>query len=187
MSYTKNEMELNEKAVSARDKGAESEKQVGKKPKQPRKGSRWTAVDTVILLMVLLAVAGVVARSFMQTPKVTPQDNATYFVEFNIKEIHQSALEGLQAGDALYLYETNALVGYIGKYENDKIAINETGAVEGKKGYVTAWGCMFCRDASYKDGALLVEGTDTYLVPGSVMLLRTDKAVFEVEITKIRT
>lgn len=187
MSHMKNDMELNEKAVVPKDKGGDGEKSGGQKHKSPRKGWRWTTVDTIILLMVLFAIGGIVARSLMQHRAAGAQSAPeTYFVSMSITEIYEDALVGFKAGDALYLYEDDTLVGFVGQYENGERAIYDMAAVADKKDCATAKVIFFTQDATQRDGALLLEEAGIYLVPGAVLTMRTDTAVFEVRILEIR-
>lgn len=154
-----------------------------------RKSKRWTAVDTVIVLLLILAVGGVVLRGVVdwerqaETPVSGP-----FYVEFSVAEIHPTVLGEIAAFDPLYLYESGDLVGYVGVYDDGTMALHSVGQISSINGSViSAEGCMVCLEGVYENGSLLVTGMDQYLSPGTKLALRTDRAVLTVEITAIRS
>ena len=168
---------------------AEENKTSSKKKSQNPK--RWTAVDTVLLLMLLLAVGGILLRGFL--PESSLGENGgedmmsgPYYVDFAVAEIHPLVLGEINAFDPLYLYETGDLVGYVGVYDDGSMALHTVNPLANGGSTVSAEGCMVCLEGMYRDGSLLVKGMDTYLSPGSILTLRTDRAVLTVEITAIR-
>ena len=161
--------------------------------KKEKKAKRWTVVDTVIVLMLLLGLGGILLRGFLPEVNVGSGkgDDLTsgpYYVDFAISEIHPTVLGEISAFDPLYLYETGELVGYIGVYDDGSIALHTVDMLKNpQNGTVSAEGCMVCLEGIYSDGSLLGKGMGTYLSPGSTLQLRTDRAVLSVEITLIRT
>ncbi len=159
-----------------------------KKAKNPK---RWTVVDTVLVLMLLLAIGGILMRGFLPEVSLADTDKdvtaGPYYVEFAVAEIHPMVLSEINAFDPLYLYDTGELVGYVGVYDDGSIALH-TVALQptNPSGNVAVEGCMVCLEGVYREGSLLVKGMDTYLSLGSTLVLRTDRAVFTVEITDIR-
>lgn len=151
-------------------------------------GKRWTAVDTLIVLMVVLAVAGAVVRGVLDVGKTSDAASTEIlFVDFTIAEIHPTVLAEIEAFDALYLRETGELLGYVGVYDDGTLAlhvVNPLSAVNGSA--VTAEGTFVCLDGTYQNGSLLITGMTDYLSPGSVLTLCTERAVLTVEITGIR-
>ncbi|MBQ9780447.1 MAG: hypothetical protein IJW00_11130 [Clostridia bacterium] len=153
-----------------------------------KKAKRWTVVDTVILLMILLALGGVILRGVVDWRKetVTPA-SGPYYVDFSVTEINPTVLAEISPFDPLYLYETGELVGYVGVYDDGTMALRLLSpSVMTANGGVAAEGCMVCLEGVYQNGSLLVTGMDTYLTSGSRLTLRTDRAVILVEITAIR-
>lgn len=150
---------------------------------------RWSAVDTVILLLVLLAIAGVVYRVVMgMRHDHGASVKETYEVYFDVEETHKSVLEEVRGFDAVYLRENDMRLGYIGVYEDAsageyRVAMTMT-ATENNR--VTATGCMLSTGTVMSDGSLLVEGSGRNLTPGSTLELRTDRAILTVRITEIR-
>ncbi len=163
----------------------------GKNEKRATKKSlRWTAIDTFILLLVLLGIAGVVVRSFVKLDgkSETEISGGPYYVEFTVQEVHADVLEEFCISDRFYLYETGELVGFLGYYADGERALKAGSPVSDGDGHlVTADGCLYCPEGRMENGGLLLEGVDSYLVPGAVLRLRTDRAVMTVEITRIRT
>ena len=154
---------------------------------------RWSAVDTLIILLVLLAVAGVVVRVIYAAneEKETAQ-HATYEVYFEVAEAHEDTLAEIRGFDPIYLYDNGMKLGHMGVYEDAatgeyRPALTMTPA-EGASGAhrMTAKGCMICTNGSMTDGGLLVEGSGRYLTPGSVLQVRTDRVCITVRITEIR-
>ena len=150
---------------------------------------RWSAVDTVILLLVLLAIAGVVYRVVMAARHdhgASVKD--TYEVYFTVEETHQSVLEEVRGFDAVYLCENDMRLGYIGVYEEAstgeyRVALTAS-ATENNR--ATATGCMLSSGTVMSDGSLFVEGSGRNLTPGSTLELRTDRVVLTVRVTEIR-
>ncbi len=193
MSTMKHDMEQNGKTSAALSKEATNELHTEKQNpdgKRPgKKGGRWTAIDTVILLLVLVALAGVIVRSFV-IPGGKDELAVTegpYYVEFTVREIHAEVLEEFSVSDRFYLYETGELVGFLGYYADGTRALKAVAPVtEGNDRLVTADGCLYCSDGKMENGSLLLKDTSTYLAPGAVLKLRTDRATMTVEIKKIR-
>ncbi len=153
-----------------------------------KKNKSWTAVDTVIVLMILLALGGVILRSFVDWEKTgeTPV-SGPYYIDFVVSEIHPQVLEEIQSFDALYLYETGELVGYVGVYDDGSMALRPgSNPAAMNSTAVSAVGCMVTLEGVWENGSLLIKGLDHYISPGSVLNLRTDRAVLTVEITAIR-
>lgn len=164
-----------------------SARQNSQSPNAASSKRRWSAVDTLIVLAVVLAVAGVFVRAFVDNRKESSQiQDGPFDVYFTVSEIHTSVLSDIHAFDTLYIYETNESVGYIGKYVDGSIALSQTGVLPVAGGeMVSAQGCMVCPKGTVSEGGLLPEGASKYLAPGSVLTLRTERVVLTVEITKI--
>lgn len=148
---------------------------------------RWAAVDTMVVLALVLAIVGVLVRGFM-AQKETPQGEMSgpYDVYFVVEEIHSSVLSEISGFDVLYDRETGKMVGYLGVYANGSPAISATGVLPIKGGdWVSAQGCFVCLEGVMEDGNLLPYETETYLSPGSVLTVRTERAVMTIKITQI--
>ncbi len=184
----KNDKDKITKVTADADTAVTAEKPMGGAT-QKRKTKRWTAVDTIIVLLLVLAVGGVVLRGVVdwnkqaETPVTGP-----FYVEFSVAEIHPTVLGEIAAFDPLYLYESGELVGYVGVYDDGTMALHTVGQLSSLNGgIVSAEGCMVCLEGVYENGSLLVTGMDQYLSPGTKLTLRTDRAVLTVEITGIRS
>ena len=88
-----------------------------KNPSNSRKG-RWSAVDTVIVLLVLIAVAGLVYRVVYAANAEKTKTPVMYRVYFDVNETHEDVLAEVEGFDAVYLYENGVKLGYIGVYED---------------------------------------------------------------------
>lgn len=154
---------------------------------------RWSAMDTVILLLVLVAVAGLVYRVIYAARKDAEADPALYRVYFEVLETHKNVLAEVEGFDAVYLYEDDTRLGYIGVYQDTATgeytaALNITPATGATGSHrVTATGIMICSNAvPASGGGLLVGDSGRYLTPGSVVEIRTDRALLTVRITSVR-
>ena len=156
-------------------------------PKNATSKRRWSAADTLIVLALILAIAGILVRAFVSNrEEASLADGGPFEVHFTVAEIHTSVLADIHASDTLYFYDTDEAVGYIGFYQDGSIALSQTGILPSEGGeLVTAQGCLVCPEGTLSEGGLLPVGATRYLAPGSVVTLRTDRGVLTVEITKI--
>ena len=148
----------------------------------------------LIILLVLIALAGMVYRVVDAARRSSEQENRPmYAVYFSVEEIHKDVLAEVQGFDPVYDAEDGVRLGYIAAYQDEtdgayKPALAITPAI-GSTGRdrVTASGCLICTEANLMNGSLLVDGSSRYLTPGSVLSIRTDRAILTVRITEIRT
>ena len=157
-----------------------------------RNQRRWSAVDTVILLLIVVAVAGLVYRVIYAARRDAEADPAMHRVYFEVLETHENVLAEVKGFDAVYLYENDARLGYIGVYRDtatgeQTVALQvapAVGATGDKR--VTATGCMVCTGGTWASGgSLLIGDSGRYLTPGSVLEVRTDRALLTIRITSI--
>ncbi len=156
-------------------------------PAVKEKKRRWSAVDTLVVLALVLAVAGVIIRAVMDDREAAAQTyDGPFDVYFTVPEIHESVLSEIHGFDMLYLCETGEKVGYIGKYDDGSVALTQTGVLPVAGGeMVSAQGCLVCLEGTLSEGGLLPAEANRYLAPGSILTLRTERAVITVEITEI--
>ncbi len=157
-------------------------------PVKSRKG-RWSAVDTVIVLLVLIAVAGLVYRVVYTARTENKTNNIMYRVYFEVAETHEDVLAEVEGFDAVYLHENGVKLGYIGVYEDTatgEYTVALTPAYTAASDTVTATGCLVSTNGIMKDGGLLVGESGRYLTPGSELQVRTDRALLTIRITSIR-
>ena len=79
---------------------------------------RWSVMDTVILLLVLMAVAGLIYRVVYAARKDVEADPTLYRVYFEVLETHEKVLAEVEGFDAVYLCENGTRLGYIGVYQD---------------------------------------------------------------------
>jgi hypothetical protein len=163
-----------------------------KKNQSDKQKRRWSAVDTVILLLVLVSVAGLVYRIVYAANKDAAAEPVMYRVCFEVLETHEDVLAEVKGFDAVYLYENDVRLGYIGVYEDTAtgdytVALTPSPA-PGATGdnRVTAVGCMVCTDATPVNGGIRVGDSGRYLVPGSILEVRTDRALLTIRVTSVR-
>lgn len=154
---------------------------------KPKK--RWTVIDTVVVLLVLIAVAGLVYRVIYTAHKDMQEEPTPYRVYFEVLETHKDVLAEVKGFDAVYSYEDDIRLGYVGVYQ-DQTTGEYTPALTAFPGeeenHVTATGIMVCNNATLAPGGgLRVEDSGRYLTPGSVVEVRTDRAILTIRITSI--
>ena len=165
-----------------------------RKENQGERRRRWSAVDTVVLLLVLLAVAGIVYRVVVSVRQETEAPEETlYEVYFEVDETHADVLAEIRGFDPVYLVENQSRLGYVGVYKDAgtgdyRVAMTPTVSGDGADPkLVTALGCMICGGELQEDGSLSIPGSDRYLTPGSELVIRTDRAILTVRVTGIRS
>ncbi len=154
---------------------------------------RWSAVDTLVLLLILAAVAGLVYRVVYAAKQEAETDPVMYRVYFEVQETHEDVLAEVKGFDAVYLYENDVRLGYIGVYQDTAtgeytVALTPAPAA-GASGddRVTATGCLVCTGGTLAaGGGLRIGESGRVLVPGSVLEVRTDRAFLTLRVTSIR-
>ena len=99
-------------------------------PTARRRERRWSVIDTVILFLVLVAIAGIVYRIVI-TVTDDGDTGSRCQVYFEVSETHRDVLDDIQGFEEVYLLENDMLLGSIGATSVDP----ETGKVytdEGK-------------------------------------------------------
>lgn len=157
---------------------------------------RWSALDTVIVLLVLVALAGIVYRVVYTARQKGADTTATmYKVDFEVAATHADVLEEIQGAEAVYFCENDVCLGYIAISETDTgdfnaalvtaPALDEEGTPI--PGFETATGSMICTDGTLSNGggSLLVGASGLYLTPGSEVEVRTDRALLHLRVVKI--
>ena len=164
-----------------------------KKGDKPTRKRGWSVIDTVIVLLILSAIAGVVYRvADAARQSIATEGRPMYAVYFSVEETHKDVLAEIRGFDAIYDPEDGVKLGYIAAYEDTEEegykpalaivpAVNATG-----RDRVTASGCFICPEGTMMNGGLLVGGDDRYLTPGTELSIRTDRAIFTIRITEIR-
>ena len=164
-----------------------------KKGDKPTRKRGWSVIDTLIVLLVLAAVAGIVYRVVDAARQSTAQEERLmYAVYFSVEETHKDVLAEIRGFDAIYDPEDGVKLGYIAAYEDTEeggykpaLAIVPTVNATGRD-RVTASGCFICTEGTMMNGGLLVDGDDRYLTPGTELSIRTDRAILTIRVTEIR-
>lgn len=166
---------------------------------------KWSAMDTVILILIVAAVASVVGRVIYAYLQRGSEDEASiYTVDFDVADIREAVLQNVSGFDAVYLYESGARIGYIGVEESDGeqwVALypkntwtgqdlNEDESTEGETlpvatGSTAAQGSMICTGGDLEDGCLYLDAAGLYIAPGSELKVCTDRVVFTLRVTRI--
>lgn len=183
--------ELNNKTVVA--DGAEI---VSGQPSQKKKNKarRWSVADTVVAIIVLLALVGGIGRLVFfggdDAKEAISGDGKTYKIEYAVDEIYEAAADSIKALDGVYLYETGDRIGYIARYEDytpviKKYNIAGKNRADGEYLKVALEGIIFCDSATMRDGCLFIADGGKYLAPGSQISLATETALLNVRIVSI--
>lgn len=178
-----------------------SEQQNGKRARR-----KWSAMDTVILILIVAAVASVVGRVIYAYLQRGGEDEASiYTVDFDVADIREAVLQNVSGFDAVYLYESGARIGYIGVEESDGeqwVALYPKNTWTGQDlsedestteeetlpvatGSTAAQGSMICTGGDLEDGCLYLDAAGLYIAPGSELKVCTDRVVFTLRVTRI--
>ena len=154
---------------------------------------RWSVIDTVILLLVLLAIGGVVLRVVDISRKDRlNRDETMYVISFTVDETHPDVLAEIRGTDAVYLYEEEEFLGYVGMYRSENEGENTPALTiippkaDAAEGRVGAEGHLVCTTGTVLNGGLLIGNSGRYLIPGSEVMVRTDRVLLTVRVTEIR-
>ena len=167
----------------------------GKVDKKKRNGRRWSAADTTVVVLAVLALAGLVARLIVFGGKDLSDykgDGVTYAIEYTVDEIYEDAVDSIKALDTVTLVETGDAIGYIAPYDDyapviSKMYIDGDANIKDSEFLkVSVEGTFFCNNATMKDGCLLVADGGKYIGPGSRVQLATPTAILDVKIVSIR-
>ncbi len=176
------------------------EADVAKTERQPKKEAkkaklrRWSVADTVVALIVLLAIVGTVGRLVFfggdDAKAAISGDGVTYRVEYTVDEIYEAAADSIKALDGVFLYETGDRIGYIARYDDytpviKKMYIAGEGRSDGEHIKVALEGMIFCDNAVMRDGCLFISDGGKYIAPGSQLALSTETALLNVRIVSI--
>ncbi len=172
-----------------------------------RTGRRWSAVDTAILVLVVLAVAGIVARvivAYRDAEEAKQVERSNYRIHFTVDEMQASVLDEIEGGDIVYIREDGTRLGYIGvELANTEVPAGGETTDESEPLYdkalvarpieggtdpdaVTVEGVILCTDWQLVDGSLKWKDGDRLLTRGSVVEVRTDRATMLIRITEIQ-
>ena len=151
-------------------------------PSPARKGKKkFTTVDAVVLLLVLVTVVGAVFGWVYQTMDDDSylDEEAMYVVTFRVAETHRDVLGGLSVGDAVYFIEDGAFLGYL---RDDLTVQDKTDAAPAD--LVTGTGSMVC--VGHVNGRSLdIDGSGRCLTPGDTLVVRTEREMLTVEVVEI--
>ncbi len=151
---------------------------------------RWSAADGVVLLLLLCALVSLVVRvvlAYIQRgDKVTPD---LYDVTFEVTAVQRDILDNIEPFDAVYLYQDDTMLGYVGVYldeeGNQQVALIVEDNPDSTGSVVSATGCIICTGGVQMDDGGLAVRNGLYLAPGSVVDIRTDRALLTVRITSV--
>ncbi|MBQ8848915.1 MAG: hypothetical protein IJ011_01115 [Clostridia bacterium] len=164
-------------------------------------GVKFRALDVVIIILILTAVAGVYFRYNILDMLTGNKNLKDYVVSFEISDILYSTENYINVGDKVYYNndsgeELGTLIEASEDAKNALIVVpaiknfipdGENRAVEVSypvNTRIDASGRMKCRGTYSEDGGFLVGGTD-YLAAGDKIAVKTDLVTVEITVTNI--
>ena len=159
---------------------------------------RFTVLDAVIVLVVILAVLGIYFRQTIVDFFSGSDNLKEYAVSYSIKNIRYTTPDYINVGDELYFSSNGELLGTIlNDSENmGALALNvaseymtDSNGKIVKVSYpentrVDATGRFLCLGKYYSDGGFLVNGSE-YIAPGNVINVQTELVTFSITILEI--
>ncbi len=144
------------------------------------KKHRFTAVDSVLLILAVAAVFGTVFGWVYQTVTTEEKQESgiTYAVSFRIASTHHKVIDGLQVGDVLYTMEGEP-IGYL--RDDLKSYADSTSPYAG---HAVATGSMVCI-GNQTNRSLQVGEENRCLTPGDTLKIRTEREILTVYILDI--
>lgn len=158
-----------------------------------RAKGRWSAADTLIVLLVVLSVGGFVFRFVFAGWQAERTDStALYDLTFTIEGVSPETVGRIGAADVVYMYGGTDSLGYIDTVTDEetgllRAAVTIPGTVTGQPGErVTASGTLVCTGARLVDGFLMVDGCPQCLAPGNEVTVCTERVLFTLKVTGIK-
>ena len=143
---------------------------------QGRGRHEFTAVDAVLLMLVLITVVGAVFGWVYQALDDNTDLESHWVVTFRVTDTHHAVTDGLVVGDRLYVAQDDSFLGYL---RNDL----RVQAPDDEPDYVTGTGSMLCSGV-LEDRSLII-GDDRCLTPGDTLVIRTEREIFTVTVLEI--
>ena len=144
-----------------------------------RKPRRWTAIDTVLLLLALVVVVGVAFRAidFFRDDDLQVTRYRVYFT--GTQEVYYTVPEQIGERDDVYLYGTSTHLGYI---EGACVRSSQQDRYQN----VTFSGYFTVDDGVLEqDGRLSVGNGEAYLTVGETVVICTDRVALEIRVDAI--
>ncbi len=162
---------------------------VGEGSVTPPTKRRWSTMDTVIALLVFVALVGLLYRvvvAYADAKDIEQNEAVTYRIFFEADGVALPVLDELQSGDMMYLHDGGTPLGSIEGSATEERALTVLDPVVEGVEVVSVAGVLYCTNGTLTDGSLLVSNSDQYLTKGSVVTLRTDRVIMTVRITEIQ-
>ncbi len=143
-------------------------------------GGRFSAVDVVILVLVVASLAGTLVGWIWEArqKEADIEEGGRYFVTFRIEEIHREVWSNLSTADRLYFVDDGGFFGYL----RDDWSMQASAEDEMR---LSGTGSMVC--VGEMPARTLILSTDGRRVtPGEVLQIRTETELLTVRILTIR-
>ncbi len=152
-------------------------------PRRPASGGGVTAVDIVIIILLLAVTFGTIFGWVYEAldDDLNSEIGYTFVVSFRIAETHREVLDGLTKGDQLYFAEEGDFLGYL----RDDLKVADSASAPTALDRVTGTGSMVCV-GNDQNRSLRVGDSDRYLTPGDTLWIRTEREVLSVYILDIQ-
>jgi hypothetical protein len=142
--------------------------------KLTKKPLRWTVIDTVLVLLVVIAVAGVVYRAvdFFRNNQYEMQ---YYVYVTGTQSVNYTVPEQIGEQDDVYLYGTDVRIGYM---KAEHVVCSEPD----QNGNVTFYGYLTVDQGEMEDGRLSILDGTAYLTSGEDVVICTDRVALSVHV-----
>ena len=143
----------------------------GQLSKKPR---RWTVIDTMLVLLAVVVVAGVVYRAidFFRNSRYEMQ---YYVYVTGTQAVNYTVPEQIGQQDDVYLYGTDVRIGYI---KAEHVVCGEPD----QNGNVTFYGYLTVDQGEMEEGRLSVLDGTAYLTAGQDVVICTDRVALSVHV-----
>lgn len=168
---------------------------------------RWSAMDTVIVMLLFVAVVGVVLRvavAYWDAQDAGQANGVYYDVHFEVDAMFEASLDDIDGADAVYLLETGELLGYMGvegtsaDSDGEGQVSDPNGGeeapskklyprprVEGTDPDIVAADGVICIEGKMVDGSLYSQNGEIYLSKGTELTVCTERVTFQIRVTDI--
>ena len=142
--------------------------------KLSRKPLRWTVIDTVLVLLAVVAVAGLIYRAvdFFRDNRYEMQ----YYVYITgTQSVNYTVPSQIGQQDDVYLYGSDVRIGYV---KAEHVVCSEPD----QNGNVTFYGYLTVDQGEMENGRLSILDGTAYLASGENVVICTDRVALSVHI-----
>ena len=142
-----------------------------------RKPLRWTVIDTVLVILAVVAVAGVVYRA-IDFFRDNQYETRYYVYVTGTQSVNYTVPQQIGQQDDVYLYGTDVRIGYV---QAEHVVYGEPD----QNGNVTFSCCLIVDQGEMEEGRVSVLDGTVYLATGENLVICTDRVALSVHIDSI--